>query len=55
MTPRNFLKRLGARGVRFYRQDGETFWTDTRRTLTPDERIALRGLRREITAMLAEE
>ena len=30
-------------------------WADPQRTMTADERVALRGLRREISAMLAEE
>ena len=55
MKAGDFLKRLGARGVRFYWQDGVVYWADPRRTLTADERVALRGLRREIAAMLAEE
>ena len=55
MTVRDFLKRLGTRGVRFYRQGDVIYWTDPRRILTPDERVALRGLRREVAAMVAEE
>ena len=55
MKAHDFLTHLGARGVRFYRQDGVVYWTDPRRTLTPDERVAIRGLRREIEAMPVEE
>ncbi len=49
----SFLRDLVARGVTFHRtDDGVIRWADPRRTLTAEERIALRGLRREIDAVL---
>lgn len=49
----DLLECLTARGVQFFREpDGSILWADTRRTLTPEEKIALRGLHREIARLL---